>query len=183
MKSMSSFLPALAVSLVVAVSGAASAHDTHDSQDQTFVIHAAEGGMAEVALAQLALSKSSAPAVDSFAHHMLTDHTQANQQLEQIARGQGFALPKSVGPHHQMLIDQLQSETGRGFAEHYLHSQLPAHEQMLTLFRQEATSGENPRLVDFAKQTIPVIEQHIAWDRRDIAELGGSGSMSMRDGH
>jgi len=180
MKPIPSFLPALAVSLIVTMSSAANAQS---SQDQMFVTHAAEGGMAEVKLARLALSKSSAPAVDSFAHHMIHDHTQANAQLMHIARAQGFALPAGVGPHNMLLMNQLQSQHGGAFDQHYLHSQMPAHEQMLTLFRQEAASGQNPRLVAFAKQTIPVIEQHIAWDRRDIAALGGGGSMSMVDAH
>ena len=43
---------------------------------------------------------------------------------------------------------------------------------MLRLFKKEAANGSDSAMVAFAKQTIPVIAQHIAMDRFDIAKAG-----------
>jgi predicted outer membrane protein len=56
-----------AVPALAAVSGA----------DKTFATEAAQGGLAEVQLGQLALQKGSSPQVKEFAQRMVTDHTQA----------------------------------------------------------------------------------------------------------
>jgi putative membrane protein len=150
-----------------------------NNQDSTFVTKAGQAGMAEVALAALALKKSSNPHVIRFANEMHTDHSKANAQLMSILQAQGITPPSGVGAKNAALMTELKAQSGSAFDSHYLKSQLPAHQQVLALFQAEAANGSDPKLVAFAKQTIPVIEMHIAMDKRDIASLG-SGAMSMR---
>src|SRR5207237_946016 len=50
--------------------------------DRTFVTNAAEGGMAEVELGQLATNKATNPDVKQFAQRMVTDHGKANDELK-----------------------------------------------------------------------------------------------------
>ena len=147
------------------------------ASDATFVKKAAQGGMAEVRLAHLALQKSSTPAVVSFAKHMLADHTQANAQLKSIAVAGGYSLPAGVGPMNAALMAQLQAAHGSTFDAQYLKSQLPAHQKMLRLMQTEAASGQDTKLVAFAKATVPVVEHHIMLDRRDLASIGASVGM------
>ncbi len=158
---------------------AATAAMSMNSQDSTFVTKAGQAGMAEVALAELALKKSSNPHVISFAREMHADHGKANAQLISILQAQGITPSSGVGANNAALMTELKAQSGSAFDSHYLKSQLPAHQQVLALFQAEASSGSDSKLVAFAKQTIPVIESHIAMDKRDIATLG-SGAMSMR---
>ncbi|MBE9168502.1 DUF4142 domain-containing protein [Pleurocapsales cyanobacterium LEGE 06147] len=58
---------------------------TLSDSDREFVIEAAQGGIAEVQLGQLASQQASNNAVRQFGQRMVTDHTQTNNQLEQIA--------------------------------------------------------------------------------------------------
>src|SRR5262249_9556246 len=53
--------------------------------DRHFVKTAAEGGMAEVQLGQLAVEKASNPKVKDFGQRMVTDHGKANDELKSIA--------------------------------------------------------------------------------------------------
>jgi putative membrane protein len=150
------------------------------SQDEMFATKAAQAGMAEVKLAQLALSKSNSPEVVAFARRMTADHGKANMELTSILKQKGLTPPGSVGAKNEALMEKLRGENGATFNTAYLKTQLPAHREVLALFQREAASGSDADLVAFAKQTVPVIEMHIAMDQREIARLGPSGSMSMR---
>jgi putative membrane protein len=167
----------LTLGLGMALGGPAAAAPS--PQDSAFVTQAAQAGLAEVQLASLALQKSKTRQVVSFARHMKTDHSKANTQLAQIATVNGFALPSDAGPKNEALMAKLRAASGSAFDTHYLKSQLPAHRQVLALFEQEASSGQNAALAAFAKRTIPVIQKHIAMAKHDIAEFGG-GAVGMR---
>src|SRR6185312_7264350 len=52
------------------------------SADQQFAKQAASGGMAEIQAAQLAQQRAGSPQVRQFASRMITDHTDANNELQ-----------------------------------------------------------------------------------------------------
>ncbi len=66
------------------------------SADREFVRKAAEGGLAEVELGQLATEKASSQDVKQFGQRMVSDHSQANTQLKEIAAQKGVTLPMSL---------------------------------------------------------------------------------------
>ena len=59
--------------------------------DQTFVMKAAEGGIAEVKLGTLAAQKATDPAVKSFGQQMVDDHSKANDELKSVASSRSWA--------------------------------------------------------------------------------------------
>lgn len=66
------------------------------SADTHFAMKAAQGGMAEVKMGQLAADKASSPDVKAFGQQMVDDHTKANDQLKSIAQEQGITLPSTL---------------------------------------------------------------------------------------
>ena len=60
---------------------------------QQFISDAAEGGMKEVYLSQLALQKSTNDDVRDFANRMIKDHTAANNKLAKLAQDGGYDFP------------------------------------------------------------------------------------------
>src|SRR3954470_14226431 len=63
--------------------------------DHTFAMKAAEGGMAEVELGNLAKEHGSNSAVKDFGQRMVDDHTKANNELKDLAGKENITLPTS----------------------------------------------------------------------------------------
>ncbi|HZO93069.1 MAG TPA: DUF4142 domain-containing protein [Candidatus Baltobacteraceae bacterium] len=159
---------ALLISIPLAAAAPASAQM---GQDARFVRHAAEGGMAEVRMARLALSRTTDPMVRAFARRMLHDHIPNNAQLAAIARSENRRLPSGVGAANAAVMARLEALSGRAFDRAYIRAQIPAHEQMLALLQNEISSGSDPRLVSFARTTVPIVREHLALARRDAGMI------------
>jgi putative membrane protein len=141
------------------------------SQDQVFVTQAAQGGMAEVSAAKMALRKSTNPTVDAFAHRMIADHGKANAQLASIAKAQGLVPPTEIDQMDQTMADKLSTLSGKAFDDAYLKGQVVAHKRTIALFEKEAGEGQNAQIVSFVKQTLPTIKMHYAMANKDVAMM------------
>lgn len=132
--------------------------------------------MAEVKLAALATQKSKNATVLAFAKRMNTDHTKNNAQLASIVKAKGMMPPSSVGPKNEAVMARLQGLSGAAFDSAYMKSQVTGHQQMLALMNKEASSGSDPQFVSFAKQTAPVVQQHLSLAQSDAGKLSNSMS-------
>ena len=131
------------------------------SEDWTFATKAAAGGQAEVAFGQLAKENASSPAVKQFGERMITDHTQANQELMQIAQSQKLDLPKGLDAKHQAKEQKLSTTKGQAFDKAYMQDMVQDHKEDVADFRKEAENGKDPQLKAFAAKYLPVLEQHL----------------------
>ena len=77
--------------------GVAAAADEESAKvnhaDQHFFKEAAQGGMAEVALGQMAAERATNTDVKKFGQRMVQDHGKANQELKTLAASKGVTLP------------------------------------------------------------------------------------------
>jgi putative membrane protein len=131
------------------------------SPDRTFATKAASGGLAEVSLGQLATKKANSPQVRQFGQQMVTDHTQANQELQMIARQQNLTLPDKPDAESRAKEQKLQASTGTAFDSAYARDMVQDHQQDIADFQQEATSGKDPALKAFAQKYLPVLKHHL----------------------
>ena len=131
------------------------------TEDRSFVAEAARGGLDEVQDAQLAEQKATSTDVKQFASLMITDHTQANQELIQIARSQGLSLPKTPMQAEQRSLEEMQKLSGASFDRQYVKEQVRDHQKTVALFQKEADSGQDPQLKAFAQKYLPKLQQHL----------------------
>ena len=131
------------------------------SVDKEFMEKAASGGMAEVQTAQLAQQRASSPQVRQFASRMITDHSQANSELQQIAEQLNVTLPSKPTGRDATAAQRLSGLNGTDFDQTYAQQELRDHQQDIALFRREALSGRDPALKAFAQKTLPVLQQHL----------------------
>src|SRR3954468_897186 len=72
-----------------------------NNDDRLFVQLVGEGGLAEVALAELAATKATTGSVKDFANRMRADHGPANEKLASLAKGAGIDPPSELNGEHQ----------------------------------------------------------------------------------
>jgi len=131
------------------------------AMDQHFMKEAAEGGLAEVELGNLAAQKASSSEVKNFGERMVQDHTKANDQLKQIASNKGVNLPSQ--PSHAQMAEKkkLEKLSGTQFDKAYMDAMLKDHKKDVADFQRESQSGKDPDLKSFASQTLPTLQEHL----------------------
>lgn len=130
------------------------------SEDENkFIQEAAAGGMLEVELANQALQKSKNPKVKAFAQMMVTDHSNANMELQKVAANKGLKLPATFPAEQQKHLDMMKEFADRGFDRQYMEMMESQHVATLALFRKAAQYGDID-IKNFANKTIPVLEKH-----------------------
>jgi putative membrane protein len=149
------------------------------SSDKKFAMTAAMGGMAEVEMAQLALTKASSDAVKQYAQKMIDDHTAANAELMQIASSKGIALPTAPDAKHRAMMAKMQRLSGAAFDREYImmagHKD---HMKMEKLFKDESMKGRDADLKGFAAKTLPVVRMHLQMARDMHGSMSGMKGMA-----
>lgn len=131
---------------------------------EDFVKNAAMAGMFEIQSSQLALNQSQNSDVKSFSQQMISDHTKISDDLKSVlsqSSAPNMVLPAQLDDKHQGMLDHLQKVAGTGFDHDYAKDQIAGHEEAVSLFKDYAKSGDDPKLKDFAGQTLPTLQMHL----------------------
>ncbi len=129
--------------------------------DTAFAEKAAQGGMAEVKLGQLAQQKAESPDVKAFGKRMVEDHTRLNHDLQAVAGPSGLTLPTTLGTKDQEEYNRLSQLSGAAFDHAYMHNMVADHRADISAFRREADDGVNPDMKAFAARALPILEEHL----------------------
>jgi putative membrane protein len=148
------------------------------SADGAFAMKAAQGGMAEVKLGQLAADKAASPDVKAFGQLMVHDHSEANDKLKAVAESENMTLPSDVNAKQQATYDKLSKLSGAAFDKAYVHDMVKDHEEDIKEFQKEANNGKDPKMKEFAGATLPVLQGHLS-KIKGIESNMGSGSKGM----
>src|SRR5579862_4642588 len=140
----------LMFSLGVAVTGIGLAAEGNlTPADSVFVRKAAEGGMAEVKLGQLAKDKAANQSVKSFGDRMVKDHSKANDELKGLASKKGVTLRDSMNAKDKALYDRLSRLSGDAFDRAYMRAMVEDHQDDVSEFRRESQSAQDPDVRQF----------------------------------
>jgi len=129
--------------------------------DTGFVSEAAIGGMAEVELGKMASTKAANAEVKKFAQMMVTDHTNANNELKALAQKKGWTLPAEPDSSHKATMDDLRSRVGADFDKAYVEEMVDDHEEDVAAFENKAKNATDPDLKAFAEKTLPTLRKHL----------------------
>jgi putative membrane protein len=147
------------------------------STDRSFIMKAAEGGMAEVQLGQLATQNASSDDVKKFGQRMVDDHTKANDQLKQLAESKGVKVPADLNAKDKATKDRLSKLNGAAFDRAYMKDMVQDHTKDVAEFRKESTSAKDSDVKGFASQTLPTLEDHLK-EAKSITPAAGSRQSS-----
>jgi putative membrane protein len=143
-----------------------------DSPDSGFLKSAAEGGMSEVELGQLAQQKATSPAVKDFGAMMVKDHTAANNKLKALAASKQVSLPDSSSVMQKATKTKLNMMSGDAFDKSYVKGMIEDHEADIKEFQKEASQGKDPGAKAFAASTLPTLQAHLTKIRSIAAAAG-----------
>jgi putative membrane protein len=149
--------------------------------DQQFLKNAAQGGMAEVELGQLAEKNASSSTVKQFGQRMVTDHSRLNEQTKAVAAQKNVTLPTSMNSEDQAEYRDLSSKTGSDFDKAYIRDMLKDHNKDIEEFRHEANAGNDPDIKALAAKALPVLEEHLRLAENAAKQLGISTSPTGGD--
>jgi putative membrane protein len=140
----------------------ASGQSSLNSQEKSFLDQAAEANNSEIRAGLLAQAQAQNPEVKAFGRLMVFDHTEVGNEAGGLAEHLGVSLPTGVSQQAQQTMSELKKEQGASFDRTYMQAQVKDHKQVIDEFKKEASSAGNSEVGQFAKLTIPLLEQHLA---------------------
>jgi putative membrane protein len=145
------------------------------AQDLAFAKKAAEGGLMEVQLGELAQQQAKGEQVVEFGQRMVQDHGQANEKLRAIAEEKGIQLPQELPEDAQQKYEELQQLSDAEFDQAYMDEMVKDHEKDIELFEQQADAGQDPDLRAFAEETLPTLREHLELAKEVQSQVTAGG--------
>jgi putative membrane protein len=123
---------------------------------------ASQSNAAEMEAGRLALEKSQDEAVQRIAQTLITDHTKAQSQLQEIAARHRINLPSSPDALHREMAARLQTLSGADFDRTFIAGQVRDHLIAVSLFEHAANLTKDPEVSAYATNTLPALRHHTA---------------------
>jgi putative membrane protein len=140
--------------------------------DEQFAKKAAQGGMAEVKMGQLAQEKGTDESVKQFGQRMVEDHTKANDDLKEAARKENVTLPTDIDAKDKAAYDALSKLSGVAFDKAYARDMVKDHQEDIAEFNREANGGQKEAIKSFAVGALPILNDHLKEAREMQKRLG-----------
>jgi putative membrane protein len=133
----------------------------HIMSDAEFARSAAEANLAEVKLGNLAQQQGTTQTIKDFGKRMVTDHSNAEDNLKTAAASSKIDLPTTLDAKDQAVYDRLAKLSGEAFDRAYALDMVRDHRGDVAEFRHEANDGEDAAIKTFASNTLPTLETHL----------------------
>jgi putative membrane protein len=146
--------------------------------DRQFIKKAAQGGLAEVQLGQLATEKADSPDVKQFGQKMVDDHGKANDQLKQVASNKGVTIPDKLSAKDAATKARLEKLSGKAFDRAYMRDMVMDHTKDVSEFRTESKSAKDPDVKNFASETLPTLKDHLKQAKSIAPKTGAKTSQA-----
>jgi putative membrane protein len=141
--------------------------------DFNFVGQANLGAPFQVDSGRLAEKRAGNAAIRNCAHLMVTSHIPVAATLTAILQRKNVTPSNTLlqGAYDAMIL-ALKGDHGAAFDRDYVNGQVEYQKGNAALFRQEIENGSDPELKQFARETLPKIEDHL----QRALRLSGSSS-------
>ncbi|MCF0063928.1 DUF4142 domain-containing protein [Dyadobacter chenwenxiniae] len=135
--------------------------DTKLEDDSEFAVAAADGGMLEVQLGELAQTNAASVDVKKFGKDMATEHGKANEELKALAQQKNITLPMSVSDDKQKKIDELSKKKGAEFDKDYISFMVDDHKEDISEFEKAAGDAKDAEVKAWAAGKVPALKHHL----------------------
>jgi putative membrane protein len=146
--------------------------DSNIEKDTDFAVDAADAGLLEVRLGELAQTNATSQQVKEFGQMMVTDHSKANDELKSLTAQKNISLPGALSEKCQKKYDELAEKKGADFDKAFMKAMVDDHEDVVKSFKKEAEDGNDPDIKAWASGKVAALEHHLesAKTTRDAVE-------------
>lgn len=129
--------------------------------DAKFAVSAADGGVMEVKLGELALINCSSSSVKKLGQMMIDDHGKANTELMGVAKTKNITIPDKLSDKCQSKYDDMAKKKGVDFDKAYVDLMMKDHKDAIDDFKKESEKGKDTDLRKWAADKLPTLEHHL----------------------
>jgi len=151
----------MAAALLLAGIASAAQSGALAKADRAFIEKAAQGGVVEVELGNLAQQKAQNQQVKDFAARMVKDHSKANDELKSIASAKGVTVPAEMDKSAVKEKEKLEKLEGARFDREYMGHMVKDHKKDVKEFAKEARNAKDSDVKNFAATTLPTLQEHL----------------------
>jgi len=137
-----------------------------------YLSNAYASNLAQIKLSQVALHKEVSRSVKSFAQSNIDRKRTENKQLSNLARKKGVELPSRPPEEAMTRVQNISHFDGKDFEQAYLREMVKQQADALNATRQQASSGNDNDVRDWATKRLPT-ERRSLNNTREIAERHG----------
>lgn len=127
--------------------------------DRQFILAAADDALFQVNAGQVAASGTTQKSIQDYGEEMTTNHTQAGQELQQLAAARKVQLPTTLSDERQQQLDSLSMLTGPNLDTLYINQMVAIQEREVHMMEIESTSGKDFELKQWAANRLPIVRQ------------------------
>jgi len=131
--------------------------------DANFVAQANLGAPFQIDSGRLAVKKGTTVGIRDYAHLMVVSHIPVVNALNAVLQRKNVTAPPNTLLHgaYDAMVASLQAERGAAFDRDYVDGQIEYQKGNAALFQYEIQNGADSDLKEFARQTLPKIEDHL----------------------
>jgi putative membrane protein len=159
----------------------ASASAKLDPVDYNFVAQANLGAPFQIDSGRIAEKTGTTAVIRDYAHLMVVTHIPVVDALNKILRQKNIEAPQNtlLQGAYSTMVASLNTEHGAELDRDYVQGQVDYQKGNAALFQNEIQNGNDPDLKQFARATLPKIEDHL--DRAlKLAKGAGIASVSSK---
>jgi putative membrane protein len=139
-------------------------------RDARFLQEAAQLGLFQFELSQLAFSQGPTEDVRAYAQGVAADYAEPggrfnlNGEIAQLMEFHGFELPTTPTKSEQHVLDRLTELAGTDtnrFVRLFVSEAISVDRQSIRLYQKEANTGQELDIQNFAQRMLPILQTHL----------------------
>jgi putative membrane protein len=127
---------------------------------RNFLIDAQNGANSEIMLGRLAIERGRSPGVREFGQTLVTDHSQAREEVRSLGLQFGVPPSREVTPEAREERERLMAMRGRGFDREFVRYMIEDHRKDIGEFRDEARE-QHGSVSTLARRQLPTLRKHL----------------------
>lgn len=138
---------------------------------EEYVAAAAMADMYEIEAGKIAAERATRADIKAFGNMMVEHHTKNTADLKKALADNNVAImpPAALDDRRVGMLNNLRAAGDSSFDMAYLHQQVAAHLEALTLHGGYADRGDHPVLKAAATKTTPIVQGHLD----ELRRIGG----------